>query len=436
MDLPISLHTMDISQLSSLTKHCLKDAPWLRRGFPVPMHTPNGCLDLLYLQKGAKIGLLRPWTQLPRYFKRAQVSALAVAKMSAHAKLGGLIEVMGMLVGKIADDAIVVMDVYALPVEGTETRVNAQSEAYEYMVQYLDSLKALGREEHIVGWYHSHPGYGCWLSGIDVATQALNQNFQDPYLAIVIDPIRSANQKKVDLGAFRTLPAGHELADGELGAHSKHYYALDVELFHSSHDQLLIDCINNKLWLLSLVKTHAMHEEYERRWCKRVATELAKPVREPFQLPATEFHAFFFQFLRKIKQTRRYEEMEDDSSYVSEASEEPDYEMVDLDRLEQIKEANEQEESIADSVEDADASEDNGSEALGSWRDGMHGRTLAPRYRNPLAEEREAAAAAKAKEQHGEWRQRQQAVAAIGHAELAGGLARRAAGAVFAPRLA
>jgi hypothetical protein len=22
-----------------------------------------------------------------------------------------------------------------------------------------------------VGWYHSHPGYGCWLSGIDVGTQ-------------------------------------------------------------------------------------------------------------------------------------------------------------------------------------------------------------------------------------------------------------------------
>jgi len=30
-----------------------------------------------------------------------------------------------------------------------------------------------------VGWYHSHPGFGCWLSGVDVNTQqsfeALNQ---------------------------------------------------------------------------------------------------------------------------------------------------------------------------------------------------------------------------------------------------------------------
>lgn len=28
-----------------------------------------------------------------------------------------------------------------------------------------------GKVENICGWYHSHPGYGCWLSGIDVQTQ-------------------------------------------------------------------------------------------------------------------------------------------------------------------------------------------------------------------------------------------------------------------------
>jgi COP9 signalosome complex subunit 5 len=36
----------------------------------------------------------------------------------------------------------------------------------------------VGRLENIVGWYHSHPGYGCWLSGIDCATQMLNQQYQ------------------------------------------------------------------------------------------------------------------------------------------------------------------------------------------------------------------------------------------------------------------
>jgi 26S proteasome regulatory subunit N11 len=27
------------------------------------------------------------------------------------------------------------------------------------------------RAEIVVGWYHSHPGFGCWLSSVDVQTQ-------------------------------------------------------------------------------------------------------------------------------------------------------------------------------------------------------------------------------------------------------------------------
>lgn len=64
----------------------------------------------------------------------------------------------------------------------------------------------VGRQENAIGWYHSHPGYGCWLSGIDVSTQMLNQNFQEPFVAIVIDPVRTISAGKVCLGAFRTYP--------------------------------------------------------------------------------------------------------------------------------------------------------------------------------------------------------------------------------------
>ncbi len=67
-----------------------------------------------------------------------------------------------------------------------ETRVNAQQEAYEYMSSYTLSAKEVGRPENVIGWYHSHPGYGCWLSGIDVDTQMQNQQYQDPFVAIVV----------------------------------------------------------------------------------------------------------------------------------------------------------------------------------------------------------------------------------------------------------
>jgi len=52
---------------------------------------------------------------------------------------------MGMLQGKIVHDTFIVIDVFALPVEGTETRVNAQAEAYEYMVDFADSNKVIGQ---------------------------------------------------------------------------------------------------------------------------------------------------------------------------------------------------------------------------------------------------------------------------------------------------
>lgn len=38
----------------------------------------------------------------------------------------------------------------------------------------MDMLKQTGRPEMVVGWYHSHPGFGCWLSSVDVNTQQVS----------------------------------------------------------------------------------------------------------------------------------------------------------------------------------------------------------------------------------------------------------------------
>ena len=50
-------------------------------------------------------------------------------------------EVMGLLLGKVDGNTMIVMDGVALPVEGTETRVNAQAQAYEYMASYTEAAK-------------------------------------------------------------------------------------------------------------------------------------------------------------------------------------------------------------------------------------------------------------------------------------------------------
>lgn len=67
----------------------------------------------------------KPWEKDPHYFKDTRVSALALLKMVIHARSGGNLEIMGLLLGKVDGQTMIVMDSFALPVEGTETRVNA-----------------------------------------------------------------------------------------------------------------------------------------------------------------------------------------------------------------------------------------------------------------------------------------------------------------------
>lgn len=206
------------------------------------------------------------WEKDPHYFKEVKISALALLKMVMHSRSGGRLEVMGLMLGRIDGATMVVMDVFALPVEGTETRVNAQAAAYEYMSTYIESAKQVGRLENAIGWYHSHPGYGCWLSGIDVSTQMLNQQYQEPWVAIVVDPIRTMSAGKVSLGAFRTYPKNYKAPDegpGEyqtiplekiedFGVHCRQYYSLEVSYFKSSLDSHLLDLLWNKYWVNTL----------------------------------------------------------------------------------------------------------------------------------------------------------------------------------------
>lgn len=117
----------------------------------------------------------------------------------------------------------------------------------------------------------------------------LNQNFQEPFVAIVIDPVRTISAGKVCLGAFRTYPKvcfflsrlscvivyfshpclslqGYKPANEEpseyqtiplnkiedFGVHCKQYYSLEVSYFKSSLDRKLLDSLWNKYWVNTL----------------------------------------------------------------------------------------------------------------------------------------------------------------------------------------
>jgi 26S proteasome regulatory subunit N11 len=132
------------------------------------------------------------------------VSSLALLKMLIHGRAGVPLEVMGLMIGEYVDEYTVrVTDVFSMPQTATGQSVEAVDP--EYQAQMLGMLELVGRPEKVVGWYHSHPGFGCWLSGEDVQTARSYEQLTARSVSVVVDPIQSVRGKVV-MDAFRCIP--------------------------------------------------------------------------------------------------------------------------------------------------------------------------------------------------------------------------------------
>lgn len=58
--------------------------------------------------------------------------------------------------GKVSGNSIVIMDSFALPVQGTETRVNAANEANEYMVEYIQNSEKVRFSAFLIVSLHKY----------------------------------------------------------------------------------------------------------------------------------------------------------------------------------------------------------------------------------------------------------------------------------------
>nr|SVE83691.1 EOG090X078Z [Daphnia pulex] len=83
----------------------------------------------------------------------------------------------------------------------------------------------------------------------------LNQNFQEPFVAIVVDPVRTISAGKgykppnEEPSEYQTIPL-NKVED--FGVHCKQYYALEVSYFKSALDRRLLDSLWNKYWVSTL----------------------------------------------------------------------------------------------------------------------------------------------------------------------------------------
>uniref|UniRef100_A0A0N5A1I2 MPN domain-containing protein n=1 Tax=Parastrongyloides trichosuri TaxID=131310 RepID=A0A0N5A1I2_PARTI len=147
-----------------------------------------------------KLPLDRP--NQPDTSESVYVTPLATMKMLKHAKAGIPMEVMGLLLGQFIDDyTIVVTDVFGMPQKASTATVECIDPAYQ--LEMLEKLKITKRNDEVVGWYHSHPGYGCWLSRVDINTQKSFESLNPRSIAIVVDPIQSV-RGMLSLDAFRS----------------------------------------------------------------------------------------------------------------------------------------------------------------------------------------------------------------------------------------
>lgn len=140
----------------------------------------------------------------PDTAEKIQISSLSLLKMLKHGRAGVPMEVMGLMLGQFVDDyTITCVDVFAMPQHGTGVSVEAVDPVFQ--TNMLDMLKQTQRAEQVVGWYHSHPGFGVWMSGVDMNTQKSFEKLNERCVAVVVDPIQSVKGKVV-IDAFRMIP--------------------------------------------------------------------------------------------------------------------------------------------------------------------------------------------------------------------------------------
>jgi len=237
------------------------------------------------------------------------ISSLALLKMLKHGRAGVPMEVMGLMLGDFVDDYTVqVVDVFAMPQSGTGVSVEAVDPVFQ--TKMLEMLKQTNRPQMVVGWYHSHPGFGCWLSGVDINTQQSFEQLNKRAVAVVVDPIQSVKGKVV-IDAFRlinpqlmmlgqaprqtTSNLGH-LRKPSIQAliHNlnRHYYSINIDYRKNELEQKMLLNLHKKSWSHGLkIKDPAEHSkqnekqmqsllEFSKQYNKRLEEEDTKTPEE------------------------------------------------------------------------------------------------------------------------------------------------------------
>ena len=102
-----------------------------------------------------------------------------------HAQSSIRNEVAGLLLGSIRKNTLVVTDVVTGKQVSSPTHVTLED---EFLAGVAFDYGRRGKRKSVVGWYHSHPELGCFVSAIDFETQRRFQSFFPDAIGLIIDP--------------------------------------------------------------------------------------------------------------------------------------------------------------------------------------------------------------------------------------------------------
>jgi len=198
--------------------------------------------------------------------------------------------------------------VFAMPQSGTGVSVEAVDPVFQ--TKMLEMLKQTGRPEMVVGWYHSHPGFGCWLSGVDVNTQQSFEALNQRAVAVVVDPIQSVKGKVV-IDCFRSINPqmimlGQEPRQttsnlGHLNKPSiqalihglnRHYYSIALSYRKNDLEQQMLSNLHKKNWMEGLkvddYETHAKENDETVKEMVELSAAYEKAVQQEIELTAEQ----------------------------------------------------------------------------------------------------------------------------------------------------
>lgn len=166
-----------------------------------------------------------------------EISPLAFSKIIDWTSSNTEREVGGYLIGYVDKNKVIITDSTFAVSSSTPTHVQLDEMAQFRIVQEIEKK---GGNETIVGFFHTHPGIGCFMSGTDIATQKIYQSLLPEAVAMVNDGNKFAqSQNQNDFQA--------------------HFYRVDLD--KDKYHEVLYGIITNPNDLLPLLINHIQSEE-------------------------------------------------------------------------------------------------------------------------------------------------------------------------------